>query len=161
MNDRGKPLSPVDMLKAYLLAPIEDDQQRATANQEWKKTVSQLISWSLDTDTERDSAFVKAWLRAKYAQTIRDRKAGATDKDWELIGTIFHRWVRDNAARIGVGDGKQNYRLITEEIPFFARAYLTVFNVDQLIDHPRRREDVQMLRLRAGADGAITPASTY
>jgi hypothetical protein len=32
MNDRGKPLSPVDMLKAYLLAPIEDDQQRTTAN---------------------------------------------------------------------------------------------------------------------------------
>ncbi len=25
MNDRGKPLSPVDMLKAYVLAPIEDE----------------------------------------------------------------------------------------------------------------------------------------
>lgn len=128
MNDRGKPLSPVDMLKAYLLAPIEDDRRRAAANQEWKKTVSHLISWESDPGTERDSAFVKSWLRSKYAETIRDRKAGATDKDWELIGTIFHRWVRDNATRIGVGDDRQNYRLITEELPFFARAYLTILN---------------------------------
>src|SRR5664279_5701724 len=39
MNDRGKPLSPVDMLKAYLLAPVEDADQRQKANQEWKKQV--------------------------------------------------------------------------------------------------------------------------
>jgi uncharacterized protein with ParB-like and HNH nuclease domain len=123
MNDRGKPLSPVDMLKAYLLAPIEDDQERANANRVWKKTVSGLISWEPDPDVERDSTCVKAWLRAKYAETIRDRRAGASDKDWELIGTIFHRWVRDNATRIGVGDDKQNRRLMIEEFPFFARAY--------------------------------------
>lgn len=36
MNDRGKPLSPVDMLKAYLLAPIEDPDHRRNANQTWK-----------------------------------------------------------------------------------------------------------------------------
>ena len=128
MNDRGKPLSPVDMLKAYLLAPIEDDQERASANRVWKKTVSGLISWEPDPDAERDSTFVKAWLRAKYADTIRDRKAGASDKDWELIGTIFHRWMRDNAVRIGVGNDKQNRRLMTEEFPFFARAYQTILN---------------------------------
>ena len=126
MNDRGKPLSPVDMLKAYLLAPIDDDQERANANQVWKRTVSGLISWGPDPDMERDSTCVKAWLRAKYAETIRDRRAGASDKDWELIGTIFHRWVRDNAARIGVGSDKQNLRLMTEEFPFFARAYLRI-----------------------------------
>ena len=128
MNDRGRPLSPVDMLKAYLLAPIEDDQERATANRVWKKTVSGLISWEPDPDAERDSTFVKAWLRAKYAETIRDRRAGASDKDWELIGTIFHRWVRDNAARIGVGNDKQNRRLMTEEFPFFARVYQMILN---------------------------------
>jgi uncharacterized protein with ParB-like and HNH nuclease domain len=135
MNDRGKPLSPVDMLKAYLLAPIEDDQERANANQTWKKTVLGLISWEPDPDAERDGAFVKAWLRAKYAETIRDRKAGASDKDWELIGTIFHRWIRDNATRVGVGDDKKNRRLITEEIPFFARAYQKVLDVSVTYTH--------------------------
>ena len=32
MNDRGKPLSQVDMLKAYLLALVEDWRQRRNAN---------------------------------------------------------------------------------------------------------------------------------
>ena len=123
MNDRGKPLSPVDMLKAYLLGPIDDDGQRANANRVWKKTVLDLISWEPDPDTERDATFVKAWLRAKYAETIRERKAGASDKDWELIGTTFHRWLRDNGTRVGAGAEEQNLRLMTEEFPFFARAY--------------------------------------
>lgn len=45
MNDRGKPLSPVDMLKAYLLAPIEEQDARLQANQVWKQQVLELISW--------------------------------------------------------------------------------------------------------------------
>jgi uncharacterized protein with ParB-like and HNH nuclease domain len=44
MNDRGKPLSQVDMLKAYLLAPVEDAEKRKKANREWKKEVLDLIS---------------------------------------------------------------------------------------------------------------------
>ena len=40
MNDRGKPLSPVDMLKAYLLAPSRRGAGRATqVNQIWKQQV--------------------------------------------------------------------------------------------------------------------------
>ncbi|GAB4001472.1 hypothetical protein GCM10029992_37110 [Glycomyces albus] len=117
MNDRGKPLSPVDMLKAYLLAPIKDEEERARANRIWKKTVLDLISWEPDPDTERDAACVKAWLRAKYADSTRDRKAGAVDRDWELIGSTFHRWLRDHAARVGAGDMTGNLALMTEEFP--------------------------------------------
>ena len=123
MNDRGKPVSPVDVLKASLLAPIKEDEQRTAANQEWKKTIQGLIAWGAEPGNERDSTFVKSWLRAKYAQGTRDRRAGADDKDWELIGSVFHRWIRENAARLGVGDASRNYHLMTEEFPFFARAY--------------------------------------
>lgn len=128
MNDRGKPLSPVDMLKAYLLAPIQDEAQRSDANRVWKKTVLDLISWGGEPDPERDATLVKAWLRAKYAETIRDRRAGATDRDWELIGTIFHRWLRDNADRVGAGDADRNRALMTSEFPFFARAYRMILD---------------------------------
>jgi uncharacterized protein with ParB-like and HNH nuclease domain len=121
MNDRGKPLSPVDMLKAYLLAEIKDDEQRTEANRIWKSTVQTLISWGAEPDTERDAAFIKAWLRAQYAETIRDRKAGAADEDWERVGTVFHRWTREKKAL--TGDASRNYRLMTEEFPFFARVY--------------------------------------
>lgn len=103
MNDRGKPLSPVDMLKAYLLAPVESSEQRRLANQNWKKQVLELIYWDGSHEPERDANCIKAWLRAQYADTIRDRKAGATDKDWELIGSTFHRWVRDNHTRLQLG----------------------------------------------------------
>lgn len=126
MNDRGKPLSPVDMLKAFLLGPITGDDVRVEANRHWKRSVLDLISWDKDPDPERDSAFFKAWLRAQYADTIRERKAGASDKDWELIGTTFHRWLRDKETRIGAGDETRNLRLMTREVPFYARAYLRV-----------------------------------
>lgn len=131
MNDRGKPISPVDMLKAYLLGAIDSDDGRAHANRIWRNTVLELTSWAPDPDAERDATFVKAWLRAKYAETIRDRKAGAADRDWELIGTTFHRWLRDNSTRVGVGNHSKNVRLMTEEFPFFARVYRRILDASQ------------------------------
>lgn len=132
MNDRGKPLSPIDMLKAYLLGPMTIDSERSEANRVWKQTVHDLVSWGDTPDRERDGTAVKAWLRAKYARTIRERSAGSSDKDWELIGSTFHRWLKDNADTVGVGEAGQNRRLMTQEFPFFARVYL------QILDAGRR-----------------------
>ena len=128
MNDRGKPLSPVDMLKAYLLAPILDEDKRRNANQVWKKNVLELITWRGEHEAERDAACIKAWFRAQYAESIRDRKAGSTDKDWELIGSTFHRWVRDNHLRLKVGGDNENLVLITDKFPFFSKAYRIVLD---------------------------------
>ena len=126
MNDRGKALSPVDMLKAYLLAPVEDSDKRRTSNQVWKQNVLNLISWGQEKEPERDINCIKAWLRAQHAESIRDRKAGATDKDWELIGNAFHRWVREHHKDLGLGSEANNGRFITEAFPFFAKAYLRI-----------------------------------
>lgn len=131
MNDRGKPLSPVDMLKAYLLAPIEEPAARQKANQTWKHEVLELISWGGEHEPERDANCIKAWLRAQHAETIRERKAGAVDKDWELIGTVFHRWVRDQSERLGLGKAQANLRMMAEGFPFFARAYRRIMNASR------------------------------
>ncbi len=131
MNDRGKPLSPVDMLKAYLLAPIEDLDSRQQINQVWKKEVLELISWGGEHEAERDANCIKAWLRAHFADTIRERKAGAIDKDWELIGTVFHRWVRDNCARLGLGKAEPNRKFMSESFPFFAKAYRRILHASK------------------------------
>lgn len=131
MNDRGKPLSPVDMLKAYLLAPIENAEDRARANRVWRKSFLDLISWEPDPDAERDAVFVKAWLRSKYANTTRERRAGASDKDWEQIGTTFHRWIRENSALVGVGNETGNMHIMTEELPFFARVYQLILEASR------------------------------
>ena len=121
MNDRGKPLSPVDMLKAYLLAPINDVEQRKLANDRWKKEVLELLSFT--GQQEEDATCIKAWLRAQYADSIRERKAGSTDRDWEQTGTIFHRWVRDNSSRLQVGSETRNLTWMNRDFPFYSNAY--------------------------------------
>lgn len=131
MNDRGKPLSPVDMLKAYLLAPITDTDKRRSSNQLWKQQVLSLISWGGEHEAERDATCIKAWLRAQYAETIRERKAGATDKDWELIGSAFHRWARDNSAKLGWDKEEKNLTLINRDFPFFAKAFETILDASK------------------------------
>ncbi len=131
MNDRGKPLSPVDMLKAYLLAPIENADLRVRANQEWKAQVLALISWGGSHEPERDANCIKAWLRGQYAETIRERRAGATDKDWESIGTVFHRWIRENSVRLGLGTESQNLHMMSVSFPFFAKAYRRILDASR------------------------------
>lgn len=132
MNDRGMPLSPVDMLKAYMLAPIEDAEKRNHANQEWRKQVFELISWGGEHKLDRDENCIKAWLRAQYADSIRERKAKSTDKDWELIGTVFHRWVRDNSQKLKLGKQSENYVMITDNFPFYGGAYRKILNASNI-----------------------------
>ena len=131
MNDRGKPLSPVDMLKAYLLAPIEDSAARQKANQTWKQQVLDLISWGGTHEPERDANCIKAWLRAQHAESIRERRAGSMDRDWELIGTVFHRWIRDNSNRLALGKADANLKMMAESFPFFAKAYRRVLEASR------------------------------
>jgi uncharacterized protein with ParB-like and HNH nuclease domain len=131
MNDRGKPLSPVDMLKAYLLAPVESAERRKLANLTWKKQVLDLISWDGEHEPERDASCIKAWFRAQYADTIRDRKAGSVDKDWELIGSTFHRWVRDNHTRLNLGTEQENLTVILTNFPFFCNAYRLILEASK------------------------------
>jgi hypothetical protein len=131
MNDRGKPLSAVDMLKAYVLAPVEDAEQRRRANDIWKRQVLDLISWGRIYDSKRDESFIKAWFRAQFAETIRERRAGATDKDWERIGTVFHRWARENRTRLGLGTESENLAFMTSEFPFFAKAYQLILDASR------------------------------
>ena len=131
MNDRGKPLSHVDMLKAYLMTAIEDPQVRVKVNQIWKQQVLELISWGGVHEPERDANCIKAWLRAQHAETIRERKANADDKDWELIGKPFQRWVRDHSTQLGLGTAQANQRLMAESFPFFAKAYRLILEASR------------------------------
>jgi uncharacterized protein with ParB-like and HNH nuclease domain len=132
MNDRGKPLNPIDMLKAYLITPIQDHELRAEINAIWKKQVLGLMTTASGHEPERAANGIKAWLRAQYAASTRDRKAGAVDKDWELIGTLFHRWVRENSKRLNLGKGSQNADFIRHHFSFFTEAYQTILNASSV-----------------------------
>ncbi|WP_322067779.1 DUF262 domain-containing protein [Burkholderia cenocepacia] len=127
MNDRGLSLSNTDMLKGYLLASITDTAKRAEANKEIKNWLLAFAKHDSDGETKESEAdFFKAWLRAKYAQGIRERKKGAKPEDFDLIGTEYHRWVRDQDDLIGLNTSDDFSRWVRQDLRFFARIYLDV-----------------------------------
>jgi hypothetical protein len=72
---------------------------------------------------EEDADAIKAWLRSHYAQTIRERKGGAQPRDFDLIGTEFHRWVRDHEEELGLAGSAAFARFIQEDFAFYAHWY--------------------------------------
>jgi len=119
MNDRGLSLTPADMLKGYLLASITDAEDRVHAGKVWKECISALMDLGKDEDADG----IKSWLRSQHADTIRDRKRGAAPEDFDLIGTEFHRWVRDHEDRLGLEKSSDFVRLIDRDFAFYGHWY--------------------------------------
>ena len=134
MNDRGLSLSNTDMLKGYLLASITDTAKRAEANKEIKQWLLTFAKRDSERDTKESEAdFFKAWLRAKYAQDIRERKKGAKPEDFDLIGTEYHRWVRAKDDLIGLNTSDDFNRWVRQDLRFFARVYLELLDASETL----------------------------
>lgn len=118
MNDRGLSLTSTEMLKGYLLSEIKSDTVREQMNGIWKNKVLTLKK----DDDKGDETFIKAWLRAHYAETIRETKAGAVNKDFDIIGGPFHKWVRDNKDKLGLHTS-EDFTLFIRKFEKFAEVY--------------------------------------
>ncbi|MGI8402020.1 MAG: DUF262 domain-containing protein [Gemmatimonadaceae bacterium] len=119
MNDRGLSLTPADMLKGYLLANITDSDRRTHASRLWKERVQTLAEIGKDEDADG----IKSWLRSQYAENIRERKRGAEPQDFDLIGTEFHRWVRNHEEGLGLTASAEFGRFIERDFAFYSRWY--------------------------------------
>ncbi len=126
MNDRGLSLTPAEMLKGFLLSEIEDDKEREKCNSLWKETILHLK----EIDIKEDETFIKNWLRAQYAETIRETKKGAINKDFDIIGTEFHKWVRDNKSSIGLKTS-QDYINFISQFNKYANVYIRIRNYEK------------------------------
>lgn len=120
MNDRGLSLTPTDMLKGYLLANIESSDARTRASAVWRDRISVLGQLG----KEEDADAIKAWLRSQYAQSIRERKAGAKPLDFDLIGTEFHRWIRDHEDDLALNKSSDFLRFVERDFSFYSKLYL-------------------------------------
>lgn len=120
MNDRGLRLTPTEMLKGYLLSEINDNSVRNKANDLWKERVLALKEIDKDGDTD----LIKSWLRAQYADSIREGKRDSDNKDFEIIGTTFHKWVRENKLIINLEKSADFERFIVKEFNLFSNIYL-------------------------------------
>lgn len=121
MNDRGLQLRPVDMLKGYLLAGIDEDARRVPGDL-WRRRVQDLAGLGKELDAD----FFKAWLRSQYADSIRERRKGAVGLDYDKIGTEFHRWLRSNASRVGLEKSDDFSKLIREDFEFYSRHFMAI-----------------------------------
>ena len=119
MNDRGLSLTPTDMLKGYLLASITDTDRRNEASKVWRSRVTALQQLG----KEEDADAIKSWLRSQHALTIRERKIGAQPRDFDLIGTEFHRWVSDREVTLGLTNSETFGRFIQEDFAFYSQWY--------------------------------------
>lgn len=119
MNDRGLSLTETEMLKGYLLSEIVDDDERNICNDMWKQTILNLKEW----DKDNDSTFIKNWLRSHFADSIRDTKKDALPGDFDIIGTAFHKWVRENISKIGIFRSDDYEYFIKNDFSKFSKIY--------------------------------------
>ena len=130
MNDRGLRLNAIDMLKSHLLARVGDENDIQRLNDRWRRRVTELG----DVEKNADAEFVKAWLRGKYARSQRDRKANASPGDFDIIGTAFHKWVRDNANAMGLRRAEDYQRFVERGFLRLSDRYLRLLKACQAFD---------------------------
>lgn len=129
MNDRGLKLTQAELLKSYLLSNVKDEVKIKELDSGWKKKIAILKSYS----SEEEELFFKAWLRAKYAISIRSTEKGATNQDFERIGTRFSNWVQDNARRLLGLDGQNSlsfYFFVHSDFHFFSDLYIKISDLE-------------------------------
>lgn len=119
MNDRGLSLTPLEMLKGWLLANIQNEDKRTQAGHTWIKRVATLKDLGKDEDTDA----VKAWLRSQYAETIRERKKNAPARDFDRLGTEFHRWLREHRDEVGLSSDESVFQFVHRDFTFYTRWY--------------------------------------
>lgn len=103
MNDRGLSLNSAEMMKAFIIQQVAE-ADRIDVNRKWQDNINRIKeASSYDTSgmvNAQDVEFISIWLRAKYANSMRETKRGAKDEDYELLGDKFHTWVRNNVRTV-------------------------------------------------------------
>ncbi|MCG8626931.1 MAG: DUF262 domain-containing HNH endonuclease family protein [Proteobacteria bacterium] len=150
MNDRGMPLTQTDMLKGYLLARIKSDEQRQEATKMLKHHLSEFRKFGKKTDED----FFKAWLRSQYATTIRENKRGAKPKDFDEIGTEYHRWVgnADNREKMPFAQSDNIFKFVRTDLHFYAELYVKILKACE----SRESANHPWASIRYNADAGIT-----
>ncbi len=123
MNDRGMSLTSTEMLKGYVLSRMNDRDKRARINNLWKASMLKLHAF----DESADLDFFKAWFRAKYAITVRPRKADSENQDFEQIGTRFHDWFKTNhQEKINIASADEFFEFFEKEFVFMMEGYCSI-----------------------------------
>ena len=119
MNDRGLSLTPAEMLRGYLLANIKDQSRQRSALMAWDNRIRGLEKLGHGEGAHA----IRSWLRSQYAETIRQGGRGSGARDFDVIGTEFHRWVRDRKDVIGLRNSEAFADFVERNFNFYADWY--------------------------------------
>ena len=121
MNDRGLPLTHVEMLRSYLLANI-DASNRDTAMMQFDQTVEKLKAIKLSSKSKAEMEFFKIFLRGHYAEDLSQSKDSS---DFVRIGNAFHRWVRENEKLLHLNKS-DDFLDFVNRIEYFSNQYALI-----------------------------------
>ncbi|GAA3928292.1 DUF262 domain-containing protein [Chitinophaga oryziterrae] len=152
MNDRGMNLNPTEMLKGYLLSKVSDSEKSLELNEFWKERIAEI---KITTNSEGDLEFFRAWLRAKYAETVRSTKQGAENEDFEIIGTQFHNWVKKNSAKTGLSKPEDYYYFLRSDFDYYSSIYQQLYRFKSI--NTEGLEDIYISNYYTIADSLAYP----
>jgi hypothetical protein len=78
-----------------------------------------------------DADCFKAWLRSQYAKTIRERKRHSEPRDFDRIGSDFHRWVDEAREQLGLDGSDSFQRFISRDFDFYSWQYLRLIQASR------------------------------
>ena len=128
MNDRGLSLNPTEILKAHILAKITDEDKREEMNVFWKKRVSEI---KFVGGNDGDMAFFRAWFRSKYAETFKKAQSSDEMEDFEMIGSRFQTWFKNNQKKLHLSKSEDYYFFVKGDFEFFSTQYMDILQLNQ------------------------------
>lgn len=129
MNDRGMNLNQTEILKGYILSRINDESRQEEMNEFWRNRVADVKRMA--ENEEADLAFFRAWLRAKYAQSIRQGHSGSAVEDFEQIGSHFTNWFKTKRKDIGLKSSDDYYYFIRGDFDFYSNVYMSLMRMQK------------------------------
>lgn len=121
MNDRGLSLTPVEMLRSYLLANIKLEDRDKAMNE-----FDDIVKLLRSINSKAEFEFFKLYFRGHFAEDMSQSKNSTSD--FVRIGNGFHRWVRDNSVKLGL-NASEDYVCFISKIAYFAKAYFKINNL--------------------------------
>lgn len=123
MNDRGLSLTPVEMLRSYILANIKEKDDRDNYMNKFDDIISNLSLIKLTSKSKAESEFFKVYFRSHYADNLSQKD---NSSDFVRIGSAFHRWIRENNNRLELTNSKM-YCDFVDRIKYFSEKYKLIY----------------------------------
>ena len=129
-NDRGKPLSKMDMLKAYVLSHIDEDH-REECNEKWKGIISLLHESGVSEFKKgipEEETVMGMMLNSHYAIEIVNQKSTRHSQgksDFSSSRNNPYRWVISNKKKMGL-ETSDDYCKFIDKFQRYAETYISI-----------------------------------